>query len=259
MLRFAAALILVVAAIALAGRFGAPESDHGPTVLAAASMQEALEAAADAWANDGHPRPVLSFAASSALARQIEAGAPADIFVSADEDWMDTLAGKNLIDPASRAPMVSNSLVLIAPAGSDIAVTLKQNNALVQALGSGRLAMADPDAVPAGRYGKQALETLGLWKQVAGKIAPADNVRGALALVSRSEAPLGLVYATDAGADTNVRVVAVIPSSSHRPISYPLAVLRSAKHPDASALRDFLLSKEAQEIFASFGFEAPRR
>lgn len=210
-----------------------------------------MEAAADAWADQGNPRPVLSFAASSALARQIEAGAEAGLFVSADEAWMDTVARSGAIADNSRADLVTNRLVLIAPAEDDSAFALGD---LRRELGDGRLAMADPDAVPAGRYARQALGSLGLWDRVKDRIASAENVRVALALVARGEAPFGVVYATDALAEPGVRVNATFPADSHEPIRYPVARLRSSQGPDAEAFRAFLLSPEGQAIFARFGF-----
>ncbi|WP_408590794.1 molybdate ABC transporter substrate-binding protein [Novosphingobium sp.] len=228
---------------------------RGPLVLAAASLQESLNAVADVWAARHHPRPVLSFAASSALARQALAGAPADLFISADEDWMNELARARLIVPASRADLVGNALVLVAPANSALRLDPRPGFALARALGSnGRLAMADPDTVPAGRYGKQALIALKVWPMVSGQLARAENVRAALALVSRGAAPLGIVYATDARAEPGVRVIGVFPPQSHARIVYPLARLTSASAPDAEPFRRFLLSPEARAIFHRFGF-----
>lgn len=236
-----------------------PVATEAPIVLAAASLQESLEAAADTWTAQGHARPVLSFAATSALARQVEAGAGADLFISADEEWMDALARKGLIRPGSRAQLLGNSLVLIAPATSDVELTLARGMPLGRALGEGRLALADPAGVPAGRYAKQALESLGVWDQVAGRAAAADNVRAALALVARGEAPLGIVYATDAKAEPKVRVVGVFPPRSHAPITYPIALLKTAHGSEAEALRRFLLSPEALAVFQSHGFTPPER
>ncbi|MBW8783036.1 MAG: molybdate ABC transporter substrate-binding protein [Novosphingobium sp.] len=226
-----------------------------PLVLAAASLQETLSAAADAWARHGHPRPAISFAASSALARQIEAGAPADVFVSADEEWMNDVAAKGFVAPGTRAPLVSNSLVLVAPAGSRIRLAIAPHFPLAQALGpGGRLAMADPDSVPAGKYGKQALVRLGVWPAIAARVVRAENVRAALAFVARGAAPLGIVYGTDARVEPAVRVVGVFPATSHAPIVYPLARLKTSANPEAEGFRRFLLSSEARAIFAHFGF-----
>ena len=225
-----------------------------PVVLAAASLQEALTAAADAWAKHGHPRPVVSFAASSALARQLEAGAPADLFLSADEDWMNYLAQRQLLRPGSRVALLTNRLVLVAPATNRVRLTPAPGFPLARALGTGRLAMADPDSVPAGKYGRQALTTLRVWNQVADRIARAENVRAALALVARGEAPLGVVFATDAQAAPAVRVVGLFPPASHTPISYPMARLARATNPEGEAFRRFLLGAEARAIFRRFGF-----
>lgn len=217
-----------------------------------------MEAAADAWTAKGHLRPVLSFAATSALARQIESGAPAHLFLSADEQWMDSVEKAGSVRPGTRAVLAGNAIVIIAPAQSGIPPELNQG-ALTRALGNdGRLAMADPDAVPAGRYGKAALESLGLWGVAASRLARAENVRAALALVERGEAPLGIVYATDAAASNGVRIVARLPEASHPPIRYPIAALTNADHPDAEAFRQFLLSDEGRAIFARFGFLPPR-
>lgn len=230
--------------------------ERGPVVLAAASLQESLSEAANIWAAKGHPRPVLSFAASSALARQVIAGAPADLFLSADEPWMDTVAKAGLLRAGTRTTLLGNRLVLIAPLRSRIRLTPAPGFPLAKALGGGRLAMADPDAVPAGRYAKAALTHLGVWSGVAARVAPAENVRAALALVERGAAPLGIVYATDARASKAVRIVGIFPSASHPPIRYPVAVLNASRHKDAAAFRAFLLSKQGRAIFARHGFSA---
>ncbi len=227
---------------------------RGPLVLAAASLQESMNAAADAWARHHHPRPVLSFAASSALARQIGAGGAADLFVSADEDWMDTLAKAGKIVPESRVSFLSGALVIVAPAGRALTLHAAPGFGLAAALGGGKLAMADPDAVPAGRYGREALQHLKVWDQVSGQVARAENVRAALALVAHGAAPLGIVYATDAMAEPAVRTVAVFPADSHAPITYPIARLRASTNPDAEGFRRFLLSGEAKAIFRHYGF-----
>ena len=246
----------IVATLALAGLFACPgiAGARPPLVLAAASLQESLNAAADAWAARRHERPVLSFAASSALARQIGAGAPADLFVSADEPWMDDVQRRGLIRPATRTSFLANQLVLIAPAASNTRLAIRPGFPLARALGNGRLAMADPDAVPAGKYGKAALTSLGVWQGVAPRVARAENVRAALALVERGEAPLGIVYATDARASKKVRIVGVFPAASHPPITYPLAVLKSATSPGAEGFRQYLLSRRGKAIFARYGF-----
>lgn len=235
----------------------ATAAERGPVVMAAASLQEALTAAADAWAAKGHARPLLSFAGSSALARQIIAGAPADLFLSADEPWMDAVAKAGLLRPGTRTTLLGNRLVLVGPASGRLRLTPAPGFPLARALGGGRLALADPDAVPAGKYAKAALTALGVWRGVAGRLAPAENVRAAMALVEHGAAPLGIVYATDARASKRVRVVGVFPTSSHPPIRYPVALLKASRHPDAMGFRNFLASREGRAIFARYGFSAP--
>lgn len=226
-------------------------------VLAAASLQEAMSAAGDAWTARGHARPTFSFAASSALARQIEAGAPADLFASADEEWMDYLATRALVARGSRAALATNRLVLVAPASSRLRLAIAPRFALARALGSGRLAIGAPDSVPAGRYAREALTRLGAWQSVADRLAPSENVRAALALVARGEAPLGVVYATDARAEPKVRVVGTFPASTHKPIVYPLARLARSDNPEAEGFRRFLLSREGRALFKRYGFGTP--
>jgi len=225
-----------------------------PLVLAAASLQESLMQVADLWAARRHVRPILSFGASSALARQVEAGAPADLFVSADEPWMDAIAEKGLIRPGTRVSFLTNRLVLIAPVGSKGSLTIGRGFPLARALGAGRLAMADPDAVPAGKYGKAALTSLGVWPSISSKIAIGENVRAAMALVERGQAPYGIVYETDARASRAVRIVGIFPGGSHPLITYPLALLKTSVAPDAEAFRRFLLSPPARAIFRRHGF-----
>lgn len=256
LMRRALALCLIAALAAPALAQSAP-LETGPLVLAAASLQESLNAAADAYARHHHPRPVLSFAASSALARQIQAGGTADLFVSADEDWMDVLAKAGLIVPATRKAFLVGALVLVAPAERRLRLHPAPGFPLRAALGGGRLAMADPDSVPAGRYAREALQRMGVWDQVAGQVARAENVRAALALVARGAAPLGVVYATDALAEPRVRMVGVFPAGSHTPITYPLARLKASTNPDAEPFRRFLLSAEGKAVFRRFGFVAP--
>lgn len=228
-------------------------------VLAAASLQESLGAAADAWARKGHDHPVLSFAASSALARQVISGAPADLFISADQAWMDSVEQAGRIQPGSRANLLANRLVLIAPAASRTRLTIAPGFPLARALGHDRLAMADPDAVPAGKYGQAALRTLGVWQSVENRIARAENVRAALLLVERRQVPLGIVYETDARASRGVRVIGHFPTNSHPPITYPVALLKGAPSADASSFHRFLLSAEGKAIFARYGFSPINR
>ncbi|MEN2785814.1 molybdate ABC transporter substrate-binding protein [Sphingomonas qilianensis] len=244
----AAALLLALAP--------ANAQPRAPLVLAAASLQESMTAAAAAWARRGHPRPVISFAASSALARQLIAGAPADLFLSADEQWMNAVAAKNLLAPATRADFLGNRLVVIAPAGSATRIPQRPAAALARTLGAGPLAMADPASVPAGKYGKLALQRLGAWGQVAPQVVAAENVRAALALVERGAAPLGIVYATDARASRAVRIAGVFPAASHPPIVYPLARLAASRNLEGEAFRRFLLSRAGKAIFVRYGFIA---
>jgi molybdate transport system substrate-binding protein len=224
------------------------------TVFAAASLKNALGDAAKVYEAKTGDKVVTSYAASSALAKQIESGAPADIFFSADLDWMDYLQQKNLIDAASRRALLGNTLVLIAPKDSTVSLTIEKNFPLLQALGAdGKLAMASVDSVPAGKYGKAALTYLGVWDAVAPRVAQAENVRAALAFVARGEAPLGIVYATDAKVDPAVRVVGTFPAESHPKIEYPVALLAKAK-PEARKFLDFILSPEAAPSFEAQGF-----
>lgn len=223
---------------------------RAPLVLAAASLQESMSAAADAWAAKGRARPVCSFAASSALARQIVAGAAADLFVSADEAWMDDVEKRGLIAPGTRAAFLGNRLVIIAPAGEPLARPYDE----FRVLGKMRLAIADPDSVPAGRYAKAALERGGRWAEVEPNVVRAESVRAALALVERGVVSRAIVYATDAQVSKRVRVAAVFAENSHPPIRYPLARLKAATSPDAEPFRRFLLSGEGRAIFRRFGF-----
>ncbi|MFZ5793938.1 molybdate ABC transporter substrate-binding protein [Sphingomonas sp. TF3] len=247
-------LLLLLFLTGIAPAVARPQS-QGPLVLAAASLQEAMTAAGHAWAAQGHAEPVLSFAASSALARQITAGAPADLFVSADQAWMDDVAAKGLLVQGTRAPFLGNRLVIVAAVGNPVKVPLA-SAALVRLLAAGPLAMADPDSVPAGRYGKAALIALGVWAQVQPHVVAGDSVRAALALVERGAAPLGIVYATDARASSAVRIAGVFPPRSYPPITYPLARLKSSTNREAEGFRRFLLSRSGRAIFARFGFSA---
>lgn len=226
----------------------------GPLVLAPSSMQGALDEVADAWEQRGEARPVLSFAGTPALARQVEAGAAADLFVSADETWMNEVARKGLIEPRTRFVLASNRLVLVAPSDSTVELDVEPGFAIRSALGNVRLAMADPDAVPAGRYARQALTTLGVWQDVSEHITRTENVRVALALVARGEAPLGIVYASDALSEPGVRTVATFPDSNHMPIAYPVARLKASTHGDTVAFTAFLQSPEVRDILVRHGF-----
>lgn len=224
-----------------------------PLVLAAASLQESMTAAADAWAAKGHPKPVISFAASSALARQVQAGGKADLFASADEAWMDVLDRGGLLASGTRAAWLGNRLVVVAPVANPVRLTVRT---LGPTLARGPLAMADPASVPAGKYGMAALQRLGAWDAVAPRFVRAENVRAALALVERGAAPYGIVYATDARASAGVRVAGLFPAASHPPIRYPLARLKASTNPEAEGFRRFLLSREGRGIFVRYGFSA---
>lgn len=243
---FAIALLLLLPRLA---------SAQDVTVFAAASLTDALKDVSVAWQKQGHPAPRYSFGASSTLARQIEQGAPANLFASADEGWMDYLATRKLIVPGMRRDLLSNKLVLIVPASHPRHVAIEPNFDLVGLLGrDGRLATGDPAHVPVGMYAKQALQKLGVWSSAESRLAPAADVRSALLLVERGEAPAGIVYATDAAVSKAVTVAGVFPDSSHDPITYPFAVLKSGDTPDALALMSFLAGPEARAIFVSRGF-----
>lgn len=227
-------------------------------VLAASSLTDALNEIGPAYTAATHRGVKLSYAASSALARQIEAGAPADVFMSADTEWMDYLQTRNLIDTGTRRNVLGNSLVLISPADSTVTIRIKPHFALAKLLGGGRLATGNPESVPVGKYAKAALTNLGVWSEIQDKVAPADNVRAALALVARGEAPLGIVYRTDALVEKKVRIVATFPASSHEPIIYPVATTVHPKDGAADFVK-FLSSPAARAIFAKYGFDpAPK-
>ena len=206
------------------------------------------------WRRGTGKRAAISYAASSLLAKQIENGAPADLFISADPEWMDYLEQRKQIRSGSRSNLLGNSLVLISPAGSAVPLTIAPGFPLAAALGDGRLAMADPAAVPAGMYGKAALEKLGVWPSVANRIAAAENVRAALLLVGRGEAPLGIVYGTDAAIEPRVRIIATFPPDTHPPIVYPIALTASSENPNAPALLAYLHGAAARAQFQKAGF-----
>lgn len=223
------------------------------TVFAAASLSDAFKQVGDAYKAKTGKEATFSFAASSALARQIEASGGADMFVSADRDWMDYLDNKGLIAKDTRKDLLGNHLVLIAPADSKVSLAIAPKFDLLGALGGGRLAVADPASVPAGKYAKVSLTALGVWDSVSGNLASAENVRVALAYVARGEAQLGIVYATDAMAEPKVKILDTFPDSSHAPIVYPIALTKDAK-PDAKAFLDYLESPDAAKLFAKAGF-----
>jgi molybdate transport system substrate-binding protein len=252
--RFVRWLALVALLVWTTGATPAAAQGTPVLVFAAASMKNALDDANALFERQKGVKVTTSYAASSALAKQIEAGAPADIFISADLDWMDYVEQKQLIKPGTRANLLGNKIVLIAPSNSKLQLTIAPNFPLAQALGDGRLAMADTASVPAGKYGKAALEALGVWAAVAGKIAPAENVRATLLLVSRGETPLGIVYQTDAAVDPNVKILGSFPDNTHPPIVYPVALIQSSTNPAASDYLAFLKSAAARPFFEKQGF-----
>src|SRR5471032_2730852 len=227
----------------------------GLVIFAAASLKNALDEIAAVWTKEtGKAAPRISYAASSALAKQMEQGAPADLFLSADLDWMDYVEKKDLIAKDTRFNLLGNKIVLIAPKDSKVNVDVKEGFDLGKALAGGKLSMANVDSVPAGKYGKAALEKLGAWNGVKDSIAQSDNVRAALLLVSRGEAPLGIVYATDAAAEPNVKIVGTFPADSHPPIIYPAALAKETKSADARPFLDHLKSAKARPAFEKQGF-----
>jgi molybdate transport system substrate-binding protein len=225
------------------------------TVFAAASTTNAMTDIGKLFVEKKMGAFVPSFASSSTLAKQIENGAPANVFVSANEKWMDYLGERKLIDPGTRLNLLGNRIVLIAPADSKLGkVEISAEFNLSKLLGDGKLAMGDPDHVPAGMYGKKALETLGIWQSVQNKVARAKDVRAALALVERGEAPLGVVYETDAAITGKVVVVGSFPQDSHPPIVYPVALVKGGETPAAKGFLEFLKTPEARAIFEKYGF-----
>ena len=243
--------LIVAAFAAFASPLAAADS---VTVFAAASLKEAMDDQGRRFERATGNKVIVSYGASSTLAKQIEAGAPADLFISADLEWMDYLDERRLVAARTRVELLRNSLVLIAPSSSSATLRIAPNFGLAAALGTQRLAMANPDGVPAGKYAKSALETLGVWRSVEGRIARTENVRAALAFVSRGEAPFGIVYRTDALADKGVRIVDEFPAASHAPIVYPAAVLAGSKSASARPLLEYLRSEPARSVWARFGF-----
>jgi len=225
-----------------------------PLIFAAASLKNALDEVATRWQRESGKKVVISYAASNTLIKQIEQGAPADIFMSADLDWMDYGQQKNLIDAQTRSNLLSNRIVLVAPKDAGFTLNITPGFDLASALKGGRLAMANVDAVPAGKYGKAALEKLGAWEGVKDKVAQADNVRAALLLVSRGEAPIGIVYQTDAASEPAAKVVGTFPEDSHPPITYPVALTKTSTNPDARAFLSYIRSPAARPAFERQGF-----
>lgn len=248
----------ILAAAALgASLFAAPAAfaqDGELTVFAAASLKNALDAVNTACEADVGKKATISYAASSALAKQIEEGAPADVFISADLDWMKYLHDKNLTQPATETKLLGNRIVLIAPKDSSAATDIKSGFDLSGLVGDGKLAMGNVDSVPAGKYGKAALEKLGAWNGVSAKVAQAENVRAALKLVSTGEATLGIVYQTDAASDPLVKIVGTFPEDSHPPIIYPVGLTAATKDPEAAKFEACLQTDKAKALFEKEGF-----
>jgi molybdate transport system substrate-binding protein len=244
-------VVLLAAALVFAS-LPAAADDH-ITVFAAASLTNALQDIGQRYEAKTGGKIVFSFAASSLLARQIEASSGADIFFSADTQWMDYLDSRGVLAPGTRRNLLGNRLVLIEPANLNTSITIAKNFPLAKALGDGRLALADPDTVPAGKYARAALVSLGVWDSVAGHLAPAENVRVALAYVARGECTFGIVYETDARIEPRVRIAGIFPETSHPPIVYPVALTKDAK-PEAKLFLDYLSNSEARAIFEKYGF-----
>ncbi|HOZ28239.1 MAG TPA: molybdate ABC transporter substrate-binding protein [Hyphomonadaceae bacterium] len=256
-----AAMGFAAAMVASCGPAEAPKAveaaapEAAVTVFAAVSLTDVMKQLGEQYAAEGHPAPVFNFAASSELARQIEQGAGADVFISADEAWMDYLAERSLIDPASRKTLLTNTLVLVAPSDKPIAIALEPGMDLAGALKGGKLSMANPESVPAGKYGKQALEKLGVWAAVEASVVRAENVRSALRFVEAGEAAAGIVYATDArAAGGAVSVSGTFPADSHTPITYPAAVIAGKSAGGAAGFLAFLDSDTAGATFEQSGF-----
>jgi molybdate transport system substrate-binding protein len=258
-LRSKLVLAITFLAFTLASMAHAAESDaragKSIIVFAAASLTDALSEIDKAYTARTGVEVKASFAASSALARQVESGAKAEVFFSADEEWMDYLAQRNLLQPQTRHDVVGNRLVMIAPADSTAKVDIKPGFSVASVLGdNGRIATGDPDSVPVGKYAQAALTRLGVWDAIAPRLVRAENVRAALAYVARGEARLGIVYSTDAQAEKRVKIVGVFPADSHPVIRYPIAAT-TAVTPDGMKYVDFVRSKQSQDVFRKYGFE----
>lgn len=251
----ALALCLALAWAGLPGMASAQAaSAAGPTVFAAASMKTALDAIAASWTAQNGKAPSIVYGSSAVLAKQIEQGAPADIFISADVNWVDYLDKAKLLRPGTRRNVLGNALVLIEPADSNVALKIGPGFDLAGATGDGRIAVCTIASCPGGIYAKQSLEKLGVWDAVEPKLAQADNIRSALNLVSRGEAHFGIVYATDAKADPKVKVVDTFPDATHSPIVYPVAVLEGSKNSEAASFVAYLSSQAATKILLDQGF-----
>lgn len=242
--------VALATALALPGLASAAEI----TVFAASSLKAALDMIAADWEKSTGNTVVISYESSAKLAKQIQQGAPADLFISASKQWMDTLSDAGLIKPDSRKTILGNTLILVAADKAAAKVDLVKGVDLAKLVGDGKLAMGLVDSVPAGQYGKEALTNLGVWDAVAPKVAQADNVRAALKLVESGEAAFGIVYASDAISDDKVSVVGTFPEDSHKPIIYPAAVTATSTAPQAQAFLDDLSSDAAGAVFAAQGF-----
>jgi molybdate transport system substrate-binding protein len=250
-------LLLLAAALIAPLTFAADAQREPLVVFAAASLTDVLQQVGPLYTKQSNVPVKFSFAASSALAKQIESGAQVDVFFSADQDWMTYLQQRQLINASTRTDLLGNRLALIAPKDSKISLKLERGARLLAALGAdGRLATGDPDSVPVGKYAKAALTNLQLWSAIEPRLVRAENVRVALMYVARGEAPLGIVYATDAAVEPRVRIVDVFPESSHAPISYPVAATSRASA-DAASFLTFLRSDAARAIFTRSGFNIP--
>jgi molybdate transport system substrate-binding protein len=227
-------------------------------IFAAATLKDALDAVAE---TSIHVKTTAVYGPSPGLVKQLENGAPADIFFSADADWMNEAVARKLVDPASRVDLLSSELVLIAPKAQAVATEIVPGFPLARMLGDGRLAMCDPMMMPAGRYGHAALQQLGVWDSVKDDVVNARDVRAALAYVARQETPLGIVFDTDARLEAQVAVVGTFPAASHPPIVYPLAAVAQSRNPDTARMLGFLVSPRARQIFESYGYAvlAPAR
>lgn len=251
-------LLRWIAAVLAASLMASAAHAAPVTVFAAASLKNALDEVGAQYAKSGGEAR-FSYAASSAIARQIEQGAPADVYVSADSDWMTYLAERKLIVAATRRDLLTNRLALIAPADSKVVLKIARGMPIARALGEGRLAVAGPD-VPAGKYAKASLSALGVWDGVSGKLAQAENVRTALQYVARGESPLGIVYDTDAKVEPKVRIVGLFPEGTHPKIVYPAAVVAASTNPDAAKFLAYMSGPQAAVIFRKYGFTVlPRR
>lgn len=248
-----AALLAVALAFSSSSSSAAEPTQQPLIVFAAASLTDAITEVGTAFEKESGVVIKTSFAASSALARQIESGAPAEVFFSADQEWMDYLQQRKLLAPGSRRNVLGNKLVLVAPADSTASVKITSGSALLQAIGNGRIATGDPDSVPVGKYAKAALTTLGVWDQLAPQLVRAENVRSALAFVARGEAPFGIVYLTDAKVEKKVKLLDTFPESSHPPILYPIALTTKGSG-NAKRFSQFVVSKRGAAIFEKYGF-----